>query len=66
MKQSDEISDDEAMSCLVLGEQVVSPAWLYEALRPGKSWKCNADQKFWAGEARKLTYAIREKLKENH
>ena len=53
------------MSCLVL-DGVVSAEWLYEALRPDKSWKYNADQDHWAGEARKLTFAIKEKLeKEN-
>jgi hypothetical protein len=53
------------MSCLVL-DGVVSAEWLYEALRPGKSWKHNADQLFWSGEARRLTFAIKEKLeKEN-
>lgn len=44
---------------------VLTPEFLYKALRPGMSWEINADKPHWEYEARKLQSAIIRHLEAN-
>lgn len=44
---------------------VLTPEFLYKALRPGFSWDLTADKAHWEGEARKLNRSLLPYLEAN-